>query len=54
MLCIRLCEKIYTIRSGLFNPFDSMKWVISGMSKADLVRFKLTTWSNVCTTIRKN
>ena len=54
MLCIRLCEMIYIIGSGMFNPFDSMKWVILGMINADLVRFKLTTWSNVCTTIRKN
>jgi hypothetical protein len=53
VLCIHRHQMICTIRSGLLDPFDSMELVILGMTNADLVRSKLMTRSDVCTTIRK-
>jgi len=53
VLCIHPHQMICIIRSGLLDPFDSMELVILGMTNADLVRSKLITRSDVCTTIRK-
>ena len=36
VLCIQPHEMIYTIRSAVLDPFDSMELVIPGMTNANL------------------